>query len=56
MYFFEKNNKCPLEYTMNLIGTKWKPLVLFHLLEGDLCSGVLKKKHLAFQIKCLLRQ
>jgi DNA-binding HxlR family transcriptional regulator len=29
---------------MNLIGTKWKPLVLFHLLEGSLRSGVLQKK------------
>ena len=35
---------CPLNYTMNLIGTKWKPLVLFHLLEGPLRSGVLQKK------------
>jgi len=29
---------------MNLIGTKWKPLILFHLLEGALRSGVLQKK------------
>ena len=29
---------------MNLIGTKWKPLLLFHLLEGDLRSGILQKK------------
>lgn len=29
---------------MNLIGTKWKPLILFHLLEGGLRSGVLQKK------------
>ncbi|PWJ59307.1 DNA-binding HxlR family transcriptional regulator [Dyadobacter jejuensis] len=29
---------------MNLIGTKWKPLVLFHLLEGSIRSGVLQKK------------
>ncbi|WP_339661794.1 helix-turn-helix domain-containing protein [uncultured Polaribacter sp.] len=29
---------------MNLIGTKWKPLVLFHLLEGDLRSGILQKQ------------
>ncbi len=29
---------------MNLIGTKWKPLILFHLLEGNLRSGVLQKK------------
>lgn len=40
------NNKsqCPLNYTMNLIGTKWKPLLLFHLLEGALRSGILQKK------------
>jgi DNA-binding HxlR family transcriptional regulator len=29
---------------MRLIGTKWKPLVLFHLLEGGLRSGILQKK------------
>ncbi|MHA7944026.1 winged helix-turn-helix transcriptional regulator [Formosa sp. 3Alg 14/1] len=28
---------------MNLIGTKWKPLILFHLLEGGLRSGILQK-------------
>ncbi len=40
----KKETSCPLNYTMNLIGTKWKPLVLFHLLEGGLRSGVLQKK------------
>jgi len=39
-----KKNSCPLNYTMNLIGTKWKPLILFHLLEGALRSGILQKK------------
>lgn len=39
-----KENSCPLNYTMNLIGTKWKPLILFHLLEGDLRSGLLQKQ------------
>jgi DNA-binding HxlR family transcriptional regulator len=29
---------------MNLIVTKWKPLILFHLLEGNLRSGILQKK------------
>nr|WP_317129197.1 helix-turn-helix domain-containing protein [Formosa sediminum] len=38
-----KEINCPLNYTMNLIGTKWKPLILFHLLEGDLRSGILQK-------------
>lgn len=33
-----------MHYTLNLIGTKWKPLILFHLLEGPLRSGVLQKK------------
>ncbi|MBL7560052.1 helix-turn-helix transcriptional regulator [Olleya sp. YSTF-M6] len=28
---------------MDLIGTKWKPLVLFHLLDGALRSGILQK-------------
>lgn len=37
-------NYCPLDHTMNLIGTKWKPIVLFHLLKGPLRSGVLQKK------------
>lgn len=39
-----KDTTCPLNYTMNLIGTKWKPLILFHLLEGGLRSGILQKK------------
>lgn len=29
---------------MSLIGTKWKPLILFHLLNGALRSGILQKK------------
>ncbi|SDY18111.1 winged helix-turn-helix transcriptional regulator [Hymenobacter psychrophilus] len=28
---------------MDLIGTKWKPLLLFHLLPGPLRSGVLQR-------------
>lgn len=35
---------CPLHYSMRLIGTKWKPLILFHLLDGSLRSGMLQKK------------
>lgn len=41
---FKKEMDCPLHYTMNLIGTKWKPLILFHLLEGPQRSGMLQKQ------------
>jgi DNA-binding HxlR family transcriptional regulator len=39
-----EKNYCPLNYTMSLIGTKWKPLILFHLLDGRLRSGLLQNK------------
>ncbi len=38
-----KKNICPLHFTMNIIGNKWKPLILFHLLNGPLRSGHLQK-------------
>jgi|GEM_PF-3946539 DNA-binding HxlR family transcriptional regulator len=38
------NNDCPLHYAMQLIGAKWKPLALFHLVDGEEQSGVLQKQ------------
>lgn len=35
---------CPLNKTMEVIGTKWKPMILFHLLDGPLRSGILQSK------------
>ena len=46
-----QENLCPLHFTMNLIGTKWKPLVLFHLLGGPLRSGILQKHILVISNK-----
>jgi len=49
-------NFCPLDHTLNLIGTKWKSIVLFHLMEESLRSGILQKKYLEFLIKCSHKQ
>jgi DNA-binding HxlR family transcriptional regulator len=46
-----KNIDCPLNHTMLLIGNKWKPLLLFHLLEGALRSGELQKSVLGISNK-----
>lgn len=35
---------CPVEVTLDLIGGKWKPLILWHLYQGDvLRNGELKR-------------
>ena len=39
----QKKYYCSLNLAMDLIGNKWKPLVLFHLLNGPLRSGILQK-------------
>lgn len=34
---------CPVTYVMEKIGSYWKPIILFHLLEGDKRYSELKK-------------
>jgi DNA-binding HxlR family transcriptional regulator len=34
---------CPIEITMAIIGGKWKVAILFHLLDGKLRFGEIKK-------------
>ena len=43
-YFFKgKGYFCSLELVMDMIGGKWKPIVLFHLKDGVMRSGELQK-------------
>lgn len=39
----EKTTQCPVELTLDLIGGKWKGIILYHLLEGKKRFGELKK-------------
>ena len=35
---------CPIEATLELIGNKWKGMILYHLLDGRVRFGELKRK------------
>ncbi len=39
----DKEYACSLAFTLQLIGDKYKSLILFHLKDGEMRSGVLQK-------------
>lgn len=49
--------RCPLEYTQKFIGSKWKPIILWHLsVEGVKRYGELKKSLAKISHKMLSQQ
>ena len=43
LYYHKKEYVCSLELAMDIIGGKWKPMMIFHLREGAMRSSDLQR-------------
>lgn len=53
---YSKNQGCPVEATLEIIGGKWKGVILFHLLGGTKRFNELKRTMPAITVRMLTRQ
>lgn len=53
---YSKNTGCPVEATLEIIGGKWKGVILFHLLSGTKRFNELKRMMPAITVRMLTRQ
>lgn len=49
-------NRCPVTFTLDKIGGRWKALIIYHLIEGSRRYGALKKALPAISEKMLIQQ
>lgn len=53
---YDKNTGCPVEATLEIIGGKWKGVILFHLLGGTKRFNELKRLMPGVTLRMLARQ
>jgi DNA-binding HxlR family transcriptional regulator len=39
----QERTRCPMETTLEIIGNKWKPMIIFHLIQGTKRFGELQR-------------
>lgn len=52
----EELSKCPVTFTLDRIGGRWKALILYHLIAGPKRYGALRKAMPAITEKMLIQQ